>query len=671
MPFTPEDVKKHTKAATTDELKRQWIEVANNVLDSCIEAGGTDETCAPKAIQQANGVIRKRLEREKRKKNGNGQQEVEVENTTLQIAESAIEIGLALAHRTHEITDARAAKLLSKLEAELAEAAKTKTVDGEGFPASDFLVGEPDKPSTWHLQVKRHGKPDHALMGAAKAALTSPGGHRGNQYEGPDKAAAIKALKALYAAEEMEWTEAAAELDSDVLQFGYDVRAAFERAFEPETRWMAEKPPTLRTRSVFYEHPDLGDVIIVYDRDKDACYAVPYTKSEDGIKFVVRQEWEPVKQVWMKVEASAPAPAEEPAVEPQAAPEYEAEAFAECADGVTLVEDAAPAVDGTRAPLKLHVRLIRPGFGNQRDGHYYPADVLARDAHVFEGVKMYPVDHQQAQKSAANEVGVVDKIVRFDDGAPVAQVTIFNPDFAEQVRNRAAAGKLGTLECSILAQGTTRKGQVDGKAANIVEAITAAQSVDWVTRAGAGGQALNIAEGQTGTCPEQSEGGASQDDTGGVIVESEPRAPDAPVQELPQAEAPAETAPEQVEGAAPIQEGQPVEQPKVEAVTPDPAPVQEAQPTPAVLSEVECAAVLDKAQLPDPAKAKLARSQYADRQALEQAINEMAELLSAVAQSGRPLRPVAARTAAEKRTLAEMQAAQDAVNARWFGRGGR
>ena len=84
--------------------------------------------------------------------------------------------------------------------------AKTKTVDGKPRPAGDFLVVEdPDKPSTWHLPVKVNGKPDHKLMAAARAALTAPGGHRGKKYEGPDKAAALKKLKALYKSEGMEW----------------------------------------------------------------------------------------------------------------------------------------------------------------------------------------------------------------------------------------------------------------------------------------------------------------------------------------------------------------------------------------------------------------------------------------------------------------------------------
>ena len=75
--------------------------------------------------------------------------------------------------------------------------------DGE-HPASHYLVVEdPEKPTTWHLRVRNvAGEIDHRLMGAAWAALH--GGYRGNVYEGPDKAEAIRKLRALYEREGMD-----------------------------------------------------------------------------------------------------------------------------------------------------------------------------------------------------------------------------------------------------------------------------------------------------------------------------------------------------------------------------------------------------------------------------------------------------------------------------------
>lgn len=75
--------------------------------------------------------------------------------------------------------------------------AALKTVDGDEYPSGDFLVVEdPEKPTTWHLQVKRKGEIDRRLMGAAWAALH--GGYRGNKYEGPMKDQALTKLKKLY-----------------------------------------------------------------------------------------------------------------------------------------------------------------------------------------------------------------------------------------------------------------------------------------------------------------------------------------------------------------------------------------------------------------------------------------------------------------------------------------
>ena len=67
-------------------------------------------------------------------------------------------------------------------------------------PDSDFLVVADGKQ---HLPVKINGTPNHRLMAAARAALTS--NYRGHSYEGPDKAKALSKLKKLYASEKMKW----------------------------------------------------------------------------------------------------------------------------------------------------------------------------------------------------------------------------------------------------------------------------------------------------------------------------------------------------------------------------------------------------------------------------------------------------------------------------------
>jgi hypothetical protein len=100
--------------------------------------------------------------------------------------------------------------------------AVTKTRDGVQYPARAFLVVEdPSKPSTWHLPVMswKGGKLvyDHGLMGAAKAALTAPRGHRGRPYQGPQKAEALAKLKRLYKREGLEFTEGGSDMSVNTM----------------------------------------------------------------------------------------------------------------------------------------------------------------------------------------------------------------------------------------------------------------------------------------------------------------------------------------------------------------------------------------------------------------------------------------------------------------------
>lgn len=58
MPWTKADVDKHKKGLT-DEQKSRWVAAANNALSQCLKNGGTDKTCAPRAIRIANSLFSK------------------------------------------------------------------------------------------------------------------------------------------------------------------------------------------------------------------------------------------------------------------------------------------------------------------------------------------------------------------------------------------------------------------------------------------------------------------------------------------------------------------------------------------------------------------------------------------------------------------------------------
>jgi hypothetical protein len=53
MPWTVADVDKHRKGLTPEQ-KKKWVAVANGIYKDCLAKGGTDKTCAPKAIKIAN-----------------------------------------------------------------------------------------------------------------------------------------------------------------------------------------------------------------------------------------------------------------------------------------------------------------------------------------------------------------------------------------------------------------------------------------------------------------------------------------------------------------------------------------------------------------------------------------------------------------------------------------
>jgi hypothetical protein len=53
MPWSVKDVSKHKKGLTPEQEKK-WVSIANAILKDCIAKGGTDKTCAPKAIRIAN-----------------------------------------------------------------------------------------------------------------------------------------------------------------------------------------------------------------------------------------------------------------------------------------------------------------------------------------------------------------------------------------------------------------------------------------------------------------------------------------------------------------------------------------------------------------------------------------------------------------------------------------
>jgi len=482
----------------------------------------------------------------------------------------------------------------------------TKTIGGKTFKRSDFLVADdPEKSDTWHLPVRRDGKADRKLAAAAKAALTK--NFRGSKYAGPDQAGALKKLKALYKAEGWDWGELHA-LQSDpefqeILVEYYDVPSDYvyvpwgARSFADIDAMEDAQESANEVRRRTSQYTRLVERII---EDPAVSPKLPAIKKlSDEFMAVIGKALGEVTDAADDLDGAGA----EPDMEAGEAVVQEL-AESEAGSALRLVEAAA---GDAPSPLVMEIAIIQPGFGNQKDNHYYPKEVLARDAGVFVGSKMYETDHRPEEKSNRTWVSTVESITGFTEtGAPIGRVVVHDPGFAERAKNLNAAGLLSKLECSILANGRARKGMAEGKTANVVEAITEAHSVDWVTRAGAGGHAMRLAETATGgTMPEDKK------PTETAVAEGQK---------------PADPTATQTAGAAQtvvIQESAPAA-----------APV---APAPQVLAEADVKAELTKTNLPAAAQTRLAARTYADEKALQEAIDGEIAYLKEITGSGKPL----------------------------------
>ncbi len=138
------------------------------------------------------------------------------------------------------------------------------------------------------------------------------------------------------------------------------------------------------------------------------------------------------------------------------------------------------------------VCVIRPGF-NLGKGRFYPAAVLKRDCHIFEGVKMY-ANHpsvsemrDRPERSINDWVGHLTEVRHDEEGNVFGRAVILDDAFKQKLRNLKEAGLLGEMGVSIRGLGKTRRTEIEGHKTEMVEALTAGHSADYVTQAGAGG----------------------------------------------------------------------------------------------------------------------------------------------------------------------------------------
>ena len=149
--------------------------------------------------------------------------------------------------------------------------------------------------------------------------------------------------------------------------------------------------------------------------------------------------------------------------------------------------------DGT-APIKL----IAPGWGSSG---YYPAEVLERDGPTLfrAGTKMY-WDHptvseemERPEGSLRNLAAVLISDARWD-GQGVEGPGLYADAKIFEGYQSAVNEMAPHIGVSIRASGRATQGEAEGRRGPIIQALTAAASVDFVTEPGAGGRILQLFE---------------------------------------------------------------------------------------------------------------------------------------------------------------------------------
>jgi len=170
------------------------------------------------------------------------------------------------------------------------------------------------------------------------------------------------------------------------------------------------------------------------------------------------------------------------------------ESFTEDADYELELHEAA------NAPATIDLKIIKPGWGSSG---FYPADVLKEDGPTAwqAGTHMY-LDHPTAQEAKDRPERSIKDLAAVTISDPVyqengikgpglyAKATVM-PQYKEAIR--ALAPHIGV---SIRAAGAFKEGEADGRKGRVITKINPSprNSIDFVTKAGAGGQVIAIME---------------------------------------------------------------------------------------------------------------------------------------------------------------------------------
>lgn len=292
-----------------------------------------------------------------------------------------------------------------------------------------------------------------------------------------------------------------AEVDGSLRDTANRIEEAFHAGFSPDDIWESQ----YRTLDVFEGHPLLGNSIVVLDKKAGVKQQVVYTDTGEAIEFAPRAEWVPVELTYQFVSATS----EADLLRGETSDDELSEA------GVTIAESDGYAMEiteqgdiiaGGSKPLIMTIRPVKAGWGNPRDNHYYPLDMLEGGfAPAYDGVKMYETNHVNSETNNRNWVSTYMETQAVDGVGPIGMVGVHDPAFAQKVLNLQELGLLEKLECSIRGPGKATPFEKDGRKGKSITELAEGQSIDWVSRGGAGGQALPLAESEKGTMEKQKE----------------------------------------------------------------------------------------------------------------------------------------------------------------------
>ncbi|MGH6881564.1 hypothetical protein [Hypericibacter sp.] len=161
--------------------------------------------------------------------------------------------------------------------------------------------------------------------------------------------------------------------------------------------------------------------------------------------------------------------------------------------------------EGTKGS-RWRIRVIRAGLSGNRN--FYPADVLKKTVPLFEGTRVFVKSDAEhltgGGKDVRNLIGRLASPAFIGSGASAdgeiqATLELIEPDgaIAQKMREAFARGMTDLFGFSIDATGATKPDRMNGQSVKVATAISAVNSVDLIVEPAAGGQIINLIEGQT------------------------------------------------------------------------------------------------------------------------------------------------------------------------------